>query len=124
MVLVGCVIPRSLERKIKKDGNGFPSFLLLTLLLPNQIRNNHVSVAIVFLVAESENVRTIAVTENVMIYKKERPRLWIGYPLNVCNLLKDRHLQALVGRAEFDVSHTDLLLRPSHNRRLLRGFEV
>ena len=66
----------------------------------------------------------ITVTENVLIYEEEGERLWIGYPLNVCNLLKDRDLQTLERSTEFDVSRTYHLLRSSHDCRLLRGFEV
>ena len=101
-----------------------PPFLLRTHLFPNQASDDNVSVAIPFLVVVSENVLAIAVTENVVIYEKESARLWIGYPLNVCNLLEDGNLQTLVGRSEFDVSHANLILRPSHNRRLTGGFEV
>ena len=67
----------------------------------------------------------IAVTENMVIYKEEGAWLWIGYPLDVCNVLEDGNLQALVGRSEFDVSHANGVLRPSHDRwRPARGFEV
>ena len=108
----------------KRAGHLTPALLLLILLFPNQVLNNHVSITIVFLVVVGENILTIGVIENVLIYEEEDERLWIGYPLNVCNILKDRDLQALVGRAEFDVSASNWFLRPSHDRRLLCGFEV
>ena len=113
-----------IDREKERVGNPIPPFWLLTLLFPNQVFNNHIPVAIVFLVAEGEHVWTIAVAENVMIYEKKGEGFWIGYPFNVCNLLEDRDLQALVGRAEFNVSHANLLLRPSHDRRPTSGFEV
>ena len=55
------------------------------------------------LVVVSENVSAIAVPENMVIYEEERSRLWIGYPLDVCNILEDRDLQTLVGRTEFEM---------------------
>ena len=64
------------------------------------------------------------------IYEAERRRifarewLWIGDPLDVCNVLKDRDLQTFIGHPEFDVSASNPFLRPSHNRRLTRRFEV
>ena len=58
------------------------------------------------------------------IYEEESERLWIGYALYVCNVLKDGDLQALVGHTEFDVSAADRVLRPSHDRRFARRFEV
>ena len=81
--------------------------MLLTLLFPNQVSDNNVSVAIVHLIVVSKNVWAVAVTENMVIYEEDDPRLWIGDPLDVGNVLKDRHLQTLVGRAEFDVSHAN-----------------
>ena len=93
-------------------------------LFPHQISNDNVSVAISRLVVVSENVRTIAVTENVVIYEEEGARLWIGYPFDVGNILEDRNLQTLVGRSEFDMSHANLILRPSHDRWLASRFEV
>ena len=96
----------------------------LILLFPNQIRNNHVSVAIVFLIVVGENVWAIAVIENMLIYEEEDAELWIGYPLDVCNVLEDGDLQALIGRAEFDVSHTYLILRSVNDRRRVPWFEV
>ena len=86
--------------------------------------SNNVSVAIVFLVVVGENVLPIGVIENVLIYEEEGEWLWIGYPLNVCNVLKDRDLQTLVECTEFDVSHTHLILRPSHDGRVVGRFEV
>ena len=83
-----------------------------------------VSVAIVRLVVVSENVLTIAVTENVVINKKEGAWLWIRYPLNVSDVLEDRDLQTFVGCAEFNVPHAYPILRPSHDRWLARRFEV
>ena len=80
----------------------FP-FLLLTLLFPNQVSDNNVSVAIRFLVVVSENVLAIAVTENVVIYEEEGVWLWIGYPLNMGNILEYGDLQTFVGCTEFDV---------------------
>lgn len=62
--------------------------------------------------------------ENVLIHEENDTRLWIGYPLNVSNILQDRDLQALVEHAEFDVSRANHLLGPSHNRRFARRFEV
>ena len=50
-----------------------------------------VSVAIV-LVVVSENVLSIAVTENMVIYEEEGAWLWIGYPLNVSDVLEDGNL--------------------------------
>ena len=62
--------------------NSRPS-LLSTTSFPNQVSYNNVSVAIVQLVVVSENVWTIAVTENMVIYEEKGTRLWIGYPLDV-----------------------------------------
>jgi hypothetical protein len=45
----------------------------------------------------------IAVAENVVIYKEEGAWLWIGDPLNMCNVLEDRNLQTLVGCTEFEM---------------------
>ena len=56
----------------------------------------------------------------MVIYEEEGAWLWIGYPLNVCNILEDRDLQTLVGCTEFDVSHANRILRPSHDRWTLR----
>ena len=95
MGLVGFVILRSLERKNKKGKPEtelrFP-FLLLILLFSDQVSDDHVSVAIVFLIVVSENVLAVAVTENMVIYEEEGARLWIGYPLNMCNILADGDL--------------------------------
>ena len=99
-------------------------FLLRTLLFPDQTLDYHVPVAIRFLVVVSENVSLIAVIENMVIYKKEGVWLWIGYSLDVCNVLKDGDLQTLGGRTEFDVPHANRILRPSYDRRLASGFEV
>jgi len=74
-----------------ESGFRFP-FLLPILLFPNQIRNDNVPITIVFLVVESENVWAIAVVGNMLVYEEKGKRLWIGYPFNVCNLLKNRDL--------------------------------
>ena len=71
---------------------GIPAFLLRILLFPDQILNDNVSVAIVRLVVVSENVLAIGVTENMMIYEEEGAWLWIGYPLNMGNILEDGDL--------------------------------
>ena len=108
----------------KRRETELPPFWLLTFLLPNQIPNNNVSVAIVFFVVESENVLPIAVIENMRIYEEDDARLWIGYALDVRTLLKNRDLETFIGCAEFDVSHANMLLHPSHDRRRMCRFEV
>ena len=101
-----------------------PALFATHLSFFNQILNNNVSVALVFLIVVGENILTIAVTENVMIYEENDTWLWIRDPFNVCNVLKNRNLQTLVGPPEFDVSAANLVLRPSHDRRLTRRFKV
>ena len=61
--------------------NSRPS-LLSTTSFPNQVSYNNVSVAIVHLVVVSENVQTIAVTENMVIDEEDSERIWIGYSLD------------------------------------------
>ena len=77
----------SKERKTE-----LPPFLLRIGLSSNQILNNHVPVAIVFLVIVSENVLTIAVIENMLIDKENDTHLWIRYPFNMHNVFNDRNL--------------------------------
>ena len=74
------------------DSKATLAFLLLILLFPDQISDDDVSVAILRLIVVGENIWTIGVTENMVIYKEEGVWLWIGYPLNMCNILEDGDL--------------------------------
>ena len=89
-----------------------PPFLLPIRSLSNQIRNDHIPVAILLRVVESENVLSIVVTKDVVIYEEEsewKPRL--GNPLNVCHVL-------VAGFMDFQetaksLNHTYLYFLPS-----------